>query len=252
MEQRNRINMSNVEVIAKEPLDPKWKAHHIEPAKPDHYLESNFFTAEEYGQIYDVVVKTMQRGLDEAGDKWAFFLKISNNGFYILNEDEEGKVKYPVAIKDKIKAKMESLMGEPVRDPGVFFARYTNEAGMPSLMPHCDKHHDRMHVTNTIQLNKTVDWDFYVEDTLYQTDANDAVWFSGSHHVHFRPDSNFQDGDYYDIFLVSSQRINDEKNPLDKEWFATQENLCGHFSNMRYKDIFEKTLKKQYEAEGCQ
>ena len=244
--------MSNVEVVAKEPLDPKWKAHHIEPAKPDHYLEPSFFTAEEYGQIYDVVVKTMQRGLDEAGDKWAFFLKISNNGFYILNEDEEGKVKYPVAIKDKIKAKMELLMGEPVRDPGVFFARYTNEAGMPSLMPHCDKHHDRMHVTNTIQLNKTVDWDFYVEDTLYQTDANDAVWFSGSHHVHFRPDSNFEDGDYYDIFLVSSQRINDEKNPLDKEWFATQENLCGHFSNMRYKDIFKKTLKKQYEADGCQ
>jgi hypothetical protein len=238
MEQRNRINMSKVTEIAKEPLEPKWKAHHIEPAKPDHYLEPSFFTAEEYGQIYDVVVKTMQRGLDEAGDKWAFFLKISNNGFYILNEDEEGKVRYPEAIKNKIKSRMETLMGEPVRDPGVFFARYTNEAGMPSLMPHCDKHHDRMHVTNTIQLNKT--------------DVNDAVWFSGSHHVHFRPDSNFKDGDYYDIFLVSSQRIADEKNPLDKEWFATQENLCGYFANMRYKDVFEKTLKKQYEVDGCQ
>jgi hypothetical protein len=109
-----------------------------------------------------------------------------------------------------------------------------------------------MHVTNTIQLNKTVDWDFYVEDTLYQTNVNDAVWFSGSHHVHFRPDSNFTDEDYYDIFLVSSQRIADEKNPLDKEWFSTQENLCGHFMNERYKTLFEKTLKKQYEADGCQ
>ena len=235
-----------------EPLDPKWKAHHVEHAKPDHFLEPNFFTAEEYGQIYDIVVKTMQRGIDEANDQWAYFLKISNNGFYILNEDEEGKIRYPEAIKNKIKSKMEVLMGEPVRDPGMFFARYTNEAGWPSLMPHCDKHHDRMHVTNTIQLNKTVDWDYYVEDTLYKTNSNDAVWFSGSHHVHFRPDSNFNDGDYYDIFLVSSQRINDEKNPLDKKWFDTQENLCGHFMNVRYRHMFDKTLQKQYEVDGCQ
>lgn len=233
-------------------LDPKWKAHHVEPALPNHFLEENFFTAEEYGAIYDVVVKTMQRGIDEAGDQWAYFLHISNNGFYILNEDQEGKVKYPESIKDKIKAKMEVLVGEPVRDPGVFFARYTKEAGWPSLMPHCDKHHDRMHVTNTIQLNKTVDWDFYVEDTLYQTKPNDAVWFSGSHHVHFRPDSKFEEGDYYDIFLVSSQRINDEKNPLDQKWFDTQEKLCGHFSNERYRHLFEQTLKKQYEVDGCQ
>lgn len=233
-------------------LDPKWKAHHVEPAKPDHFLESNFFTAEEYGAIYDIVVKTMQRGLDECGDQWAFFLKISNNGFYILNEDDEGKVVYPESIKNKIKARMESLMGEPVHNPGMFFARYTNDAGMPSLMPHCDKHHDRMHITNTIQLNKTVDWDYYVEDTLYKTESNDAVWFSGSHHVHFRPDSNFKDGDYYDIFLVSSQRVNDEKNPLDQKWFDTQENLCGHFMNERYAHLFVKTKNKQYEVDGCQ
>jgi hypothetical protein len=51
---------------------------------------------------------------------------------------------------------------------------------------------------------------------------------------------------------VSSQRVNDEKNPLDKEWFSTQENLCGHFMNERYKPLFEKTLKKQYEVDGCQ
>ena len=235
-----------------QPLDPKWKAHHVEPAKPDHFLEPNFFTAEEYGAIYDIVVKTMQRGIDEADDQWAYFLKISNNGFYILNEDSEGKVRYPESVREKIKKKMEALMGEPVRDPGMFFARYTKDAGWPSLMPHCDKHHDRMHVTNTIQMNKTIDWDYYVEDTLYETKSNDAVWFSGSHHVHFRPDSNFEEGDYYDIFLVSSQRINDEKNPLDKKWFDTQENLCGHFMNVRYRHLLEKTLQKQYEADGCQ
>jgi hypothetical protein len=34
--------MSKVTEIAKEPLEPKWKAHHIEPAKPDHYLEPTF------------------------------------------------------------------------------------------------------------------------------------------------------------------------------------------------------------------
>ena len=118
METTNRINMENT----LEQLDPKWKAHHVEPAKPDHFIEENFFTAEEYGQIYDVVVKTMQRGIDEAGDQWAFFLQISNNGFYILNEDEEGKVRYPQSIKDKIKTRMEHLVGEPVREPGVFFA----------------------------------------------------------------------------------------------------------------------------------
>jgi hypothetical protein len=116
------------------------------------------------------------------------------------------QIMYPDSVKQKFKTRIESLVGEEVREPGLFFARYTKEAGLPSLMPHCDKHHDRMHVTNTIQLNKTVDWDFYVEDTLYETKTNDAVWFSGSHHVHFRPDSNFEDEDYYDIFLMSSQK----------------------------------------------
>jgi hypothetical protein len=248
METTNRINMENT----LEQLDPKWKAHHVEPAKPDHFVEENFFTAEEYGAIYDVVVKTMQRGIDEKEDQWAYFLKISNNGFYILNEQKENGIMYPDSVKQKFKKKIESLVGEEVQEPGLFFARYTKEAGLPSLMPHCDKHHDRMHVTNTIQLNKTVDWDFYVEDTLYETKTNDAVWFSGSHHVHFRPDSNFTEEDYYDIFLMSSQRLADEKNPLDKAWFDTQEDLCGYFANVRYKHLFEKTKQKIYEVHGCQ
>jgi hypothetical protein len=219
--------------------------------KPEPHVEDNFFSPEEYGAIYDTVVKTMQRGLDEAGDKYAYMTNVTNNGFFVLNEDEEGKVKFPDSIKEKIRKKMEILVQEPVQPIGLMFARYTHDSSLPSLMPHCDKHHKKQHITVSIQLNKTVDWDFWVEDNVYQTEKNQGVWFSGSHHNHFRPDSNFGPEDYYDIFLCSSQRINDTGEDLTPEWFDKQEeNFSIAFD--KYKHLFPKGLQKQYEVDGCQ
>jgi Ribonuclease G/E len=118
--------------------------------KPEPHVEDNFFSPEEYGAIYDTVVKTMQRGLDEAGDKYAYMTNVTNNGFFVLNEDEEGKVKFPDSIKEKIRKKMEILVQEPVQPIGLMFARYTHDSSLPSLMPHCDKHHKKQHITVSI------------------------------------------------------------------------------------------------------
>ena len=216
------------------------------PIKP--ILESDYFTAREYGQIYDVVVKVMQRGIDEANDKYAYMLNLTNNGFMAIFEDE--KVRFPESVRNKVKQRMTDLCDEEVEDVGIMFARYTLDSALPTLMPHCDRAMPKIAITATIPLNQTKQWDFYVNDEKFEVGVNDAVWFSGNHHVHWRPDANFAPEDYYDIFLVQSFPKNDEPR-LPESHYEERDQEAGKYMQ-KYKDLLTESLLKVYDPDGCQ
>lgn len=192
----------------------------IQPINP--HLESNFFTAEEYESIYKTISDTMELGIKESGDKWQHFKKNTNNGFNVIFLSERRQGPLPglsQMVEDKIRQKFEEKTGSPVGHIGILWARYTLESGMlPTLMPHQDRSETHVAYMFTIELDANIKWDFYVEDEKFEMNKNQAIWFSGTHQSHWRPDYDFKDGDYYDILLCQTHHGEDEY-PLDEEHY---------------------------------
>jgi hypothetical protein len=155
--------------------------------------------------------------------------KLTNNGFVAILDP----AKFDKSIGDKFKSVAATLIDNP-RECGFLFARYTLDSGaMPSLMPHCDRSEPRMGLYGTVELNKTIDWDFYVEDEKFDMAFNRSVWFTGTHQPHWRPDANFGPEDYYDIIRYTMD-------------------LKANEIEQKHKDLLVNGLLKQYNPDGCQ
>jgi len=207
----------------------------------------NTFTKEEYSAIYKHVNELMDKGINEHQDKYYYFEKLTNNGFIaILSPDN-----FDMSIGNKLKSLFSNHIPDPV-NPGFLFARYTWDSGdAPSLMPHCDKSEKFIGCYCTVQLESTLDWDFYVEDESFQMNKNSSVWFTGTHQPHWRPDRYFGPEDYYDILLGQSHTDNDP-NPLSEQHYLDVDIKADQLAH-KYKDsLLSKTYSKIYSDEGCQ
>lgn len=188
------------------------------PIKP--YAQPDFFSAEEYDAIYKVINDTMEMGIKDSGDKWQHFKKNTNNGFNVvfLSERRQGPLPgLPQSLEDSIRNKFEIVAGGPVGHIGILWARYSLESeAMPTLMPHQDRSETHVSYMFTAELDSNINWDFYVEDEKFEMAKNQGIWFSGTHQSHWRPDYDFQEGDYYDIILCQTHLASDP-NPLEEE-----------------------------------
>jgi hypothetical protein len=82
------------------------------------------------------------------------------------------------------------------------FPRYTLDSGSkPQLKPHYDSGLQYASLTLSIQLKSTKPWQVCVEQDCYFLKENQAIMFSGSHQLHWRPDINFNENDYNDIIV---------------------------------------------------
>lgn len=215
------------------------------PIKPAQL--NNTFTDEEYNAIYDCVNKIMQNGINDHNDKYHYMTKLTNNGFIAILS--------PEGFDPIIAKKLKSLATQFISDPsnvGFLFARYTWDSGdAPTLMPHCDKSEKYMGLYGTVELNKTIDWDFYVEDEKFEMNKNSSVWFTGTHQPHWRPDKEFGPNDYYDILLCQTHSSSDNAL-LSEEEISIMDKKATSFS-LKYKDtLLQKGWAKQYSEDGCQ
>lgn len=226
----------------------------INPLEP--HVEENFFTAEEYKSIYETIQRTMELGAKEAGNEWHHFKKNTNNGFNVIFLSERRNGPLPglsKMVEDKIRQKFEEKAVAEVGHIGILWARYTLESGdIPSLIPHQDRSETHAAYTFTVELEKNIDaWDFYVEDQKFEMNKNQAIWFSGTHQSHWRPDKEFKKGDYYDIILCQTHHPDDE-NQLSEEFFLDGDDHSIDIGE-KYKDLLKNTLEKTQRIYGaCQ
>jgi hypothetical protein len=214
------------------------------PIKP--VAIDNMFSSEEIDSIYKTVNEIFDKGLADHNDKYYYMTKLTNNGFVAILEPD----KFDSSIGDKFKSVAKGLIDNP-RGCGFLFARYTLDSGsMPSLMPHCDKSEKRMGLYGTVELKKTIDWDFYVEDEKFEMDFNRSVWFTGTHQPHWRPDAEFGPEDYYDIIICQTVSL-DDMNMLTEEDRQRMDVKAYHIEQ-KHKDLLVNGLLKQYEIDGCQ
>lgn len=214
------------------------------PIKP--VAIDNMFSEDEIASIYKTVNEVFEKGLADHGDKYHYMTKLTNNGFVAILEPE----KFEKSIGDKFKSVASNLIDNP-RGCGFLFARYTLDSGsMPSLMPHCDRSEPRMGLYGTVELNKTIDWDFYVEDEKFDMAFNRSVWFTGTHQPHWRPDLEFGPDDYYDIIICQTVSLEDPYLLTEEDRQAMD--IKAHEIEQKHKDLLVNGLLKQYEIDGCQ
>lgn len=163
------------------------------------------FTPEQYKHIYDSVNSVFPKELapDVPSDVTGY-----------KNEGQIGYFSYTKGFDDiiykQIVKVVEEATGIKIYDPRVHFARYTTKTGYPpTLLPHNDMGVKNPAITLSIQLDSSFDWELCAYDTCDTISKNEAMLFSGSHQIHWRPVKEFGQEDYFDI-MVCQLHINND------------------------------------------
>lgn len=147
-----------------------------------------------------------------------------------LNVPELGYLAYVKGFSknfyESIRDTAENILGLELDLPQVHFARYTTKTGyQPLLRPHSDNQLKNPSITLSIQLDSTLDWELCAYDTCDTLASNQALIFSGSHQMHWRPPTTFSEDDYFDILVCQLPIAGSEELPP------------SHYQNM---DILQK------------
>lgn len=184
----------------------------------------NFFTDEEIESIYKDRFEVAPVTKDGYGND------------YVFTDPSCGYITSPYPYEPHIRRTMLSEIAKRVpiyvREDGHHTPRYTLDSGSePSLRPHYDVGMDTASFTLSIQLKATKPWDLFVEGQSYSLNFNQALLFSGSHQIHWRPDLKFDKSDYYDIIVC--QVVEDTESPLvlDDAHRATMQTKANFYMN---------------------
>jgi hypothetical protein len=142
--------------------------------------------------------------------------KMHDGSSYVFADDSCGYITsvYPLpqSARDRLLQIVKMCVPIDVEENGIHSPRYTLESGSkPQLRPHYDVGLDRAAFTLSVQLKHTKPWALYVNDDRFDLGFNQAVIFSGTHQIHWRPDITFNKNDYYDILVC---QYTEKEDPL--------------------------------------
>jgi hypothetical protein len=179
--------------------------------------------------------------------------KKSENDYTII--PELGYAAFSIKLDEDIistlKSTIENKLNIKVAKMEAHYARYSLNTGYkPMLMPHYDRALTDATFSLAIVLDNTIDWDIYVEGEQFMPRKNDAVLFSGSHHIHYRPDIEFKDEDYYDIMVCQFYEDTDQDITLDEEHIEYMNGLTGKWC-LEWERIYDvETYNKKMNYNG--
>lgn len=163
----------------------------------------NVFTEQEIADIYEVV--------NSAPESNMYVQKTFSHRAYFID--------LPENVVNKIKSVVEKNYEEPVELTEISFARYSYDMyrdGLspvtPRLYPHRDDAFHEPRLTVDFQIKSNRDWPLVIEDREYTLKDNQALTFSGTHQIHWRPCVEWGEDDFIDlIFTHFSQKDRVEK-----------------------------------------
>ena len=111
----------------------------------------------------------------------------------------------PKEIADKIVSHVENITGLSGFEMNYQFSRYElldvdGKVEVPNLRPHFDAFSEPR-FTFDYQLDSNVDWPIYVEGKEFILKNNEALTFSGTHQVHWRPKKDFVLGEFIEMIF---------------------------------------------------
>lgn len=182
--------------------------------------------------LANVVVKTVFTE-KEISDIYNLVSSTTNTDFVKSLGYNTWHLQLPEEIKEKLETLVSGLYGRQVILSEYNFSRYEKTTSdckrytyWPLLFPHTDEAFDSPRITLDIQLKANTDWGISVEnsgnESTYTLKDNQAVTFSGTHQVHWRPAREFLDGEYMEMIFCHFKVVGME-DPLTVE----------HINNMR-------------------
>lgn len=212
----------------------------MEPTTLPVIVAEDFFTEEHYQSIYKTINKQIETNLAAGKGKYEVgFEVVDNNGFIVFFDN------FDQSVLKAIKDRLAEIVGVPMLKPGVLFARYTRDSGYrPRLRPHADRAVKKPSVTATIELDTTLDWDIYVNNEGFNLKKNEILIFSGSRDIHWRPDIDFTDEDYFDVIILQTSMDVQDNTVLDDEYFNNMDKVSGQYIE-KYRHLLEKSLKDE-------
>jgi len=104
------------------------------------------------------------------------------------------------SFEETFAKKVIEATGKPYKFPGFAVAEYTAEVGKPNLPPHFDG--DRTDLIMTYQLPSNRQWGVGVDLNVYELEDNDGVIFHPNENIHWRPHTEFKDGEFVRVMFV--------------------------------------------------
>ena len=114
-----------------------------------------------------------------------------------------------------------------IKASAIQFARYTLDSGnQPWLPPHYDKVFQKPMITVDIQMSGNIDWPVYVNGNMYNLQDNQALVFSGTHQIHWRPKIKLEKDQYLDMIFCHMEDTQAEditnKHRVDMKLLSTK------------------------------
>jgi hypothetical protein len=194
----------------------------------------NVLNKEEIKDIYNIVDNTSNKSFQE---------DLSYTSWHI---------QLPIYLIDKITKVAESIANEKLILKEYNLSRYHKAISdcktlmhNPLLHPHTDEAFNSKRFTLDLQLESNVSWDIVVDnwksEQVFTLKDNEALTFSGTHQVHWRPKREFEKGEYLDMLFmhfaplkndaILSEEHKDEMRARVKEKSIIWQNLPGISKN---------------------
>lgn len=185
-------------------------------------IVENVFSDDQYQYIYDSVNSVFPKELTPD-------VPPADVGY--KNEGQIGYFSYVRGFKEEIYNRIveiaQNATGIKIHEPRVHFARYTPKTGYPpTLLPHNDMGVKNPCITLSIQLDSSFDWELCAYNKCATLSKNQAMVFSGSHQIHWRPVKEFGPEDYFDI-MVCQLHINTD-GLTEEHWNEMHELKKGY------------------------
>ena len=124
----------------------------------------------------------------------------------------------PDAVVAKLTAMAQTTTDKKLELRELSFARYESSL-KPMLHPHLDKVFYEPRLTFDVQVGGNVKWPIIVEGREYTLENNQALTFSGTHQIHWRPKQEFVEGDYLDMIFCHFSEVGATPNSLGDEHY---------------------------------
>lgn len=155
----------------------------------------NVLSNEEIFEIYKILDQTTNKSFQEDLSYTSWHIQLPDSLIGKLTECAEAVAKEKLILKEynlsryhKAISDCKTLMHNPL------------------LHPHTDEAFDSKRFTLDLQLDSNVSWDIIVDDWVseksFTLSDNEAITFSGTHQVHWRPKRNFEKGEYLDMLFM--------------------------------------------------
>ncbi len=179
----------------------------------------NFFSQEEIDQTYGYVKQLEEPYVSE------------HTGYF------SSSVFYP----ENIQKKLYEFVDKYAEEEGVEFkstnmnthiGKYTLDTGFkPKLTPHTDLGIEFHSITISVLLKKNIEWPIGVNLDSWILNPGDAVIFSGTDQVHWRPKFDFKEGDFVESLII---QVVDEKQRKSKDYQVVQQKKLLNFYNQLF------------------